>query len=199
MSAISYLQLRTNIESVQQIKKMKITQHINDHAYIYLTAILNDADEDDYVKRVKAEEQIEIRIDGESSEILFKGSIQHIQVEAVEGIYYLEIKGVSNSFMADVKKENRSFQDKNMTYKDMVQGIISNYAGGAIIDKASKGKTIDKFIMQYRETDWEFLKRMASHFNRGLVPSMKHAGPKIVLGVLEGNEIGKIENYNYYV
>jgi hypothetical protein len=199
MSSITYLQLTTNIECIQQIKAMKIIQRINEHAYLYITAILKEEEKDDYVKKVKAEEQIEIRTKEDPSEILFKGMIQHIQIQAIDEVYYLEIKGVSNSFKADIKKEKNSFQDKNMTYKDMIQGIVSNYTGGGIIDKASNGKAIDQFIMQYRETDWEFLKRMASHFNKGLVPSMKHAGPKIIFGILEGKEIGRIENYNYYV
>ncbi|WP_129599952.1 hypothetical protein [Anaerophilus nitritogenes] len=199
MSAITYLQLRTNIVGIQQIKKLKIIQNINDHAYLYLTAILSDECKDDYVKGVKAKEQIEIFIEGSQSEILFKGMIQHIQVEAIDDIYYLEIKGASNSFNTDIKKEYRSFQDKNMTYKNMIQSIITNYSGGAILDKASQGKKIEKFIIQYEETDWEFLKRMASHFNMGLLPSIKHEGPKIVFGILEGNELGEIDNYNYYV
>ncbi|MDR2022921.1 MAG: hypothetical protein LBQ71_06630 [Hungatella sp.] len=109
----------------------------------------------------------------------------------------MKIKAVSHSFQTDIKKERHSFQDKNMTYKEMIRSIINLYPGGDILDKASQGKAIERFILQYQETDWEFLKRMASHFHMGLLPSAVHDGPKIVFGTMEGKEVGSIESYEY--
>ncbi|SNS56617.1 Phage late control gene D protein (GPD) [Anaerovirgula multivorans] len=199
MTAITYFQLKTNIEYIQQIKNIKMTQQINHHAYLYLTAIISEQYKDDYVKENLREEQITLYIEDDKPKTLFQGMIQHIQVQVIEDVYYLEIKAVSNSFKIDIKKECRSFQDKNMSYRDMIKGIVRNYPGGDMMDKASQGKAIEKFIMQYQETDWEFLKRMASHFHMGILPSVIHEGPKILFGTAEGNDIGEIESYNYYI
>ena len=38
-----------------------------------------------------------------------------------------------------------------------------------ISDVASKKKELGKFIVQYQETDWEFLKRLASHFHTNAI------------------------------
>lgn len=172
-------------------------QCINEHACLYLTAILSDQYKDDYVKKNLKKEQISLFIEGDKPKNLFVGMIQHIQVKVIGGIYYLKIKAVSNSFQTDVKKECRSFQNKNMTYKQIIQSIINRYPGGDILDKASQGKSIERFILQYQETDWEFLKRLASHFHMGLLPSVIHDGPKIIFGTKEGNEVGGIKSYDY--
>ncbi|MDR1548578.1 MAG: hypothetical protein LBT06_08345 [Hungatella sp.] len=199
MPAITYLQLETNIECVQQIKEVKIRQCINEHAYLHLTAVLSDHYKDDYINKTLSEEQIILSAKGDNPRALFKGMIQQIRTEAEGGIYYLKIKAVSNSFQTDIKKECRSFQDKNMTYENMIRSIISHYPGGDILDHASNGKKIKNLILQYEETDWEFLKRMASHFQMGLLPSLIHDKPKIIFGMAKGNEAGKIESYHYEI
>jgi hypothetical protein len=51
MSAIIYSQLSINLECIQQIKKVRMRQRINEHAFLYLTAILSDQYKDDYVKK----------------------------------------------------------------------------------------------------------------------------------------------------
>ncbi len=194
-----YLQLRTNMADILHINEMRIIQTVNDHAYLYLTAILSDDYKDDYVKRVNAQEQIEVFIEESTHHTLFKGIIQRRQVKSVNDIFYLHLEGVSNSFKADIKKQYRSFQDRNMTYKQMIEDIIKNYNGGDIADKASNGKPIGNFILQYRETDWEFLKRMASHFNMGILPVITFEEPKLVFGIPDGKDIGEIDAYNYSI
>ena len=67
------------------------------------------------------------------------------------------------------------------------------------MDKASQGAQIEKFILQYRETDWQFLKRLASHFNTGLIPDDKFAKPKFYFGVPKKASKGKLKNFNYRV
>jgi hypothetical protein len=86
-----------------------------------------------------------------------------------------------------------------MTYKDMISEVIGGYPEGGIDDKASDGAALDNFTMQYRETDWAFLKRMASRFNAGLVPSLNFEGPKIVFGVPQGNFLGDVDAFNYTI
>ncbi|WP_230199402.1 hypothetical protein [Bacillus ndiopicus] len=53
--------------------------------------------------------------------------------------------------------------------------------------------------MQYAETDWQFLKRLASRFNTGLVPAATFAQPKFHFGIPIGKAQGKLEDYHYTV
>jgi hypothetical protein len=53
--------------------------------------------------------------------------------------------------------------------------------------------------MQYRETDWEFLRRMASRFYEGLVPSVQFNEPKITIGIPTGDSVGKLDTFTYAI
>ena len=51
----------------------------------------------------------------------------------------------------------------------MIQEVIQEYPRKDIKDKITGGKKIGDMLLQYEETDWEFLKRLASHFSSFLV------------------------------
>jgi len=94
---------------------------------------------------------------------------------------------------------NRSFQDQNQTYQAMLKEIAYAYPGGDVIDTVTNEVQLDRFIMQYEETDWQFVKRLASLFNAGLVPSYKidHVGPRYFFGLPKGKDRGDLTEYNY--
>lgn len=199
MSALTYLQLRTNLEIIQEIKSFKMIQHINEHVTCELVGIINEKYKDDYIKEADSESQIEVFVEGEKKVTLFQGIAKQLEIQFIGGIYYIHIKGVSNSFKLDTKKRYRSFQDKAMTYEALVQEVTRAYAGGDVIDTASKNEKIQKPIVQYNETDWEFLKRLASRFHMGVLPMAYFEGPKVIFGTYEGVERGKIEQYEYTI
>ncbi|MCL2337335.1 MAG: phage late control D family protein [Firmicutes bacterium] len=200
MSAITYLHLTTNLENIQYIKDLKIQRRINEHTYLHLIAIIAEQYKDDYIKGPLREEQLILFVQEEDkSRIIFQGMIKQINIDVVSGVYQLRLKAISNSFKTDLKKTSRSFQDRNMTYEQMLQDIIYKYPDGDILDNAFAGKTISRLILQYQETDWVFFKRIASHANMGLLPSIMHQGPKIYCGLAAGEEIGALESYDYYI
>ncbi|WP_252238059.1 hypothetical protein [Clostridium sp. VAP51] len=64
----------------------------------------------------------------------------------------------------DLEKKSRSFQGEYLTYTEIFN-TINKIHNAQMIDYVTNSKTIDNMIVQYNETDWEFLKRLASHFN----------------------------------
>lgn len=125
---------------------------------------------------------------------IFKGIVTDISLNVVNGVYHLEVYGVSGTFGLDLKPIRRSFQDTSMTCKKLVEHVLKDYAGADFIDSVSGN--IGKVIVQYDETDWEFLKRMASHFNTGLVVESKSQDPKFWFGIPPGKEVTGQYNYN---
>lgn len=61
----------------------------------------------------------------------------------------------------DQEQHSRSFQDVNMTYKQLVKAILSEYPE-AEVSYSIPDVPIKEIAVQYRETDWQFLKRMLS-------------------------------------
>lgn len=52
--------------------------------------------------------------------ILFMGLVKNTKTLYEDDLYYLVIEGISYSSKLDVKIKSRSFQNINMTYKDII-------------------------------------------------------------------------------
>ncbi|WP_139488163.1 contractile injection system protein, VgrG/Pvc8 family [Brevibacillus dissolubilis] len=186
---------------LSNLLELRITKKINEHARLHLTGIVPEQLKDSYVEMTKAETPIQVsQVDatGKSTPI-FNGIVLTIEVKAVRGIYYIEVEAVSHSYKLDIKRKSRSFQNKGLAYSSLLKQVASDYPGLDAIDEASKGATIGKFTMQYLETDWQFLKRMASRLHTGLIPASAFDKPKFFFGVPEGSSKGKLEDFHYTV
>lgn len=64
---------------------------------------------------------------------------------------------------------NRSFQKVSLTYADIAEQVTQGW-GGNVAWENGKNKEIMTPIIQYRENDWQFLIRLASHFHTALYP-----------------------------
>lgn len=180
--------------------ELVIVRKINDHARARVVAMVPAGDKDKYVNMTKIQTSIEIKHEGDSGTTnLFKGIVTDIEVKAVRDIYYVRIDCISHTFSVDLKIKNRSFQNKDMPYTGLIDEVIKDSSGVDYIDVAAKSKKIEKFIVQYNETDWEFLKRMASHFNAPLVADACSDKPKFWFGVPQGSGKGNLEQFNYSV
>ncbi len=64
-------------------------------------------------------------------------------------------------------------------------------------DTVSNYAKLESFVLQYEETDWAFLKRLASRFGSVLVPEVTAASPKVFFGVPECKQ-HKVERDVFY-
>ncbi len=85
----------------------------------------------------------------------------------------------------DVQKHQRSFQDSGYTYRQIADCCNEAYPKAGMIMTAGKNASVSGFLMQYQETDWAFLKRLASSLHTMLVPSCAVIGEKYFFGIPE--------------
>lgn len=184
---------------IKDLVDLRIEKKINDHVRLYIKGIIPEEKKDSYVEKATSKDIIEVKQTDENSSVksLFKGVITNIEIKAVRGIFYMELEGVSCTYNMDIKLRKRSFQNKDMLYTALAKKVIEDYSGADFIDIAAKSKKIEKFIIQYNESDWEFLIRMASHFNTGLVPDCTSDKPKFWFGIPEGASKGDFKEANY--
>ncbi|MFJ8460753.1 phage baseplate assembly protein V [Lysinibacillus xylanilyticus] len=185
-----------------RVNQIEITQQMNEHATLHLTGVIPDELEDSYVYMTDAETAIEvlqISTDGQAIPI-FNGLALDVQVKSVLGTYYLEVKAVSHTYVLDVKKKNQTYQDASMPYSELIDVCIADQKGADFMDCVTNGANLGSFTMQYIETDWEFLKRMASRFHTGLVPDTVHSAAKFYFGVpFQPGGTPEMEAINYRV
>lgn len=196
MENITYKELTCNIECVQSIEEFLLVQELNEHVQVRLTAIIKEEEKDKYIEKVSEKKSLIVKAE---KEVIFYGMIKNATVEQEGGFYYLSVEGISNTFQMDIKKKTRSFQNKNMTYLAMVKQILADYERAQVIDTASENEKITALQLQYFETDWNYIKRMASHFNAPLIANYKLEGAKFYFGVPKGKNIGEIDDYEYRV
>jgi len=179
---------------VIEILDVKLTQEINEHGSMYVKALLSDEQGEKYATESASGKNLTLSANGS---VLFQGIVGHLNVGSENGSYYMEIQGISYSHLLDLKPQSRSFQDASMTYQAVASQVMSSY-GGSVMDLVANGASINQFIMQYLETDWQFLKRLASHFNAGIVCDSRFDKPMIYLGTSHIQRT-ELENFNYIV
>ncbi|WP_036216866.1 hypothetical protein [Lysinibacillus sphaericus] len=195
----TYHHIKISPFELVSIQELSLTKKMNEHARLRFTGIVPEEARDTYVEMTEAQSAIEVNQLNHLGvpSPLFKGVILNVKVSSVRGIYYIEVEAASSTHQLDIKKKNRSYQDKEMTYKALFKLLNPVYPGLDVIDEATKGAKLEKFTLQYYETDWEFLKRLASRFNTGLVPAATFDKPKFHFGVPAGSAKGKLEDYQY--
>lgn len=185
---------------IKYITELIIERKVNEHAVLYLTGVIPEEKKDKYVEKASTKDKIEVvqLAEGSTVRTLFKGIVSNIGVKCVRGIYYIDIECLSYTYDMDIKRKCRSFQNNDMLYKDLVSKVVKEYKGD-YKDCASNGSKLDEFTLQYNETDWQFIKRMASRFGAVLIPAVDSEGPKFWFG-LPGEKTGNLtENHNFRV
>lgn len=195
---MDYSDIKTNIPSLDYVNKLKITQNYNQHAELYLSGLLKEENKDKYEQTIKSTKSIEIYTSEEKKKCLFKGIVQESSLKHQGDVYFIIIKGISYSYLMDINKKSCSFQNQRMSYRSIFKKVVSPYEG-KVQDNISDSKNIEKMVVQYDETDWEFLKRLASHFNRGLIPDVTFDSPCIVFGIGEEYNVGTLDSFEFSI
>ncbi|WP_244188374.1 contractile injection system protein, VgrG/Pvc8 family [Paenibacillus kribbensis] len=182
------------------IEQLQITRAINDHAYLHISGMLSEEQGAACIGQDMEQEPIVIRqLDdqGQSLRRLFHGIVTQMSVNCTRGVYTFELKAASHSYQMDIKSKRRSYQDIHRTYDDLVTALVRKYQYGDAIDTVTNYAKLDTFVLQYDETDWAFLKRLASRFGSVLIPEVTAASPKVFFGMPEGKQY-KVERDVFY-
>jgi hypothetical protein len=120
---------------------------------------------------------------------LYQGTVKNLVIKAIGEVFHLEVHALSYSALMDVEQKSRSFQNKGASYTDLVNQVTNGYPESEVIDAVTDEQPTGKFIIQHLETDWAFMKRLASHFHAGLVCDIRFDSPKFFFGIPENNRL----------
>lgn len=131
------------------------------------------------------EEQIELSSQDEEGRqmSLFSGLIDGAELKSVGGYTVLELSAVSYLWQMDITKRSRSFQDTGRTYRDIVEEVAGEY--GFKVNWNLPDRALSCPLIQYQETDWQFLTRIVSHLGGGLLPEDHGRKKEISAGLPE--------------
>lgn len=201
MSVITYDQIEVMPYELINLYELKIVKNMNEHMRLTLSGTISKENVQKYVKASREETQVKVFVKDQDGnrQAIFRGIAMDVKVKAIQDIYYLSVEAISHTYLLDITPKKRSFQNPNLTYTGLIHTILSNYQGAEMMDVVSSKKTIGTLVMQYEETDWAFLKRMASHFYSPLVSVIGYGVPKFYFGLPMGLNKGELIAPNYKV
>ena len=178
--------------ALEGIVEMKVEQSLNQHATMYLKGIIPKENGDLGV--MDTDESTVVTVSDQDG-VIFCGLVQDIRASFEGQVYYLEVWAVSFSIKADTDVISRSFQDAGMNYQQI--GELMAGENGLSLSMETSPLSVHNILLQYQETNWEFLRRIASHNNSVLLPSVEE--PKFYFGIPKGNQKGSLLSYRFSV
>ena len=183
------------------IREFVLNENINEHQKLEIQLEIDDEQRKN-LERVIEKEDVEIEIelanvDKDIKRKIFSGIVDYFEILDY-GSYGCRIlmRAFSKSVLFDRKNEKkyRVFQDRNLMFSDIIDEINKDYADKKLEIKYSDiaKKQIDSLIVQFDETDWEFLVRLASQLKTGMFVIEQGI---ILFGIVEMGEIKKENKY----
>ncbi len=168
------------------ITECKIEKKVNEHGKAKIVGIIENAMEDICISYAEKQEYLTVvakEFSGESN-VIFVGYIENMEIDC-NTVKVLTLELSTGTKQMDLSLRTRTFQNVGMTYQDIIKSNegLNRDIGAASIFYEDGNKAIGNLIAQYKETDWEFAKRMASRNNTFIRPSFDRNGCKYFWGL----------------
>ena len=169
--------------NIEHLTALKLHVGVNAHGWAIVEGEAGENALEQLSGALAGREQHILTLDKSGVEkCLFAGVIREAEMVRVGGYNRFHVELLSGTCLMDREVRSRSFQDVGQTYSQVAQQVCSEYSGGAAICTVGEEKTLGQPVIQYRETDWEFLMRMASHCGGVLVPETHRGLPRLWFG-----------------
>lgn len=173
---------------------------LNQHGCMTITGLIRHDHEQEYMALAARETWVCVKAVSESGEeqVFFHGILTGMQMKKEAQASMMTIEARTGSFLLDIEKHTRSFQDAGFSYESVADSCVTP-AGGYSIMLEKEDVPTGCFLMQYNETDWAFIRRIASYVGVVLCPEYATGGKKIYLGYSGRRVTGNLEPDSYQV
>lgn len=181
---------QTEITPMDVLGALPINKTLKDRGIQDVLGTLNRMKDAGVLKTLRSESPAEVAKTENAHEaiykelILLKGVVTELSVRTENEVKILYGTVKSPSCLMDVTPRVRTWQAGTITYYNMMETILAPYEKrkpGCIM--TVEDRPIETFVLQYKETDWEFARRMASHQNRYLVADDLTGGVRFYYGM----------------
>lgn len=179
--AVTYKDLSLSVCEAVSIRSIEITQEPGEHARLFIEAVLdNEMDENDFHG---IEQQVSLLYQKEGADgILFSGFLNRIALDKEADEWILSMEAWDATRQMDIERRNRTFQNPQMTISQLVGEVMSAYQNADYMIHVPD-EPINQLVIQYEETDWEFLKRFFSKYHVALYPDASYPTIRFQMGL----------------
>jgi hypothetical protein len=186
---------------IDKLKELEFHIEANQHATARMVGrvskkkykeVQNTSYESHIVKIILLEE------DGsEPEQPVFSGYPRSITFGEECGNCYLEIILSSGTILLDRALKSQSFQDVSMNYSSVIKKLVKSTPKASVICNENMTRKPAKPLIQYMETDWEFILRLASHLKGAVYPEVRQPYPRFWFGMPDSSKTRKIKSAVY--
>lgn len=172
-----------------KIEEYRGFEQINEHACAKVAGQIPFDKRDEYMQLGRNQVWVRVVAVMEKYEkVLFYGVIENMREEIKGGTCRMELVLKSGTVLMDYQEKVRSFQSESLTYENLLDICNEGYDSVTKIMTVAIEKSINQFIMQYHETDWSFVKRLASMNHTVVVADCYTKGGKYYFGLPARND-----------
>lgn len=121
----------------------------------------------------------------ENTLIRLCGNIISARWESCNDKYYVSICALSTTKRMDEKENTCIYQRIGFPYKTFIKKIVENHRGNILMIDGSS-EVVRQPIIQYRETDWELIRRLAAQLNTVVIVNAGSDRPEFSVGCIKG-------------
>lgn len=145
----------------------------------------------DVLRTLKKKELLLHVVNQTTQERIFTGLIENASVKEEALQYYvltLTLVGVSK--LMDVDSKSKSFQNVLSQYADIIKKVSNVYSQVTLDVSIENDSQIGRPLIQYKETDWEFIKRVASRKQEPVFVDETQSKGYVYVGSKQGRDGG---------
>ena len=166
-----------SIADFVSIQEVYIHKMVNEHGMARIQGIIAEGSEEKlFQKAEKGFVSLFIKDEKGNRKNIFSGIVDSLEVENAGGVKSARIVLTGATKLMDCILHTRTFQNEALPYEKLLGTVNAGNGKVAYLSNCGLKSTIKKLIVQYRETDWEFIKRLASHFNQPVLPNYSAEG-----------------------
>lgn len=169
----------------------------NQHGTVFIKGNIRKESRQDCLEKVGRLVKVLAKTDENTTKLMFFGIIKGCDIQSNGDVHELSLEIVSQSITMEKKEHFRTFQKTSTSYDEILELIVKEYDKGAFINAAKKQGMVNGFSCQYRENDWEYIKRLAGNNEDVIYPDYMTEGVRFFIGVPNGRDVGEIKSEYY--
>ena len=177
--------------------EIKLTQSLGNHTRLSMLLWKQKQTAGDPAFSLWHNRPVSLVWEGKEEEPVFSGLITFIRFFRRGGRQAIEVKAMSYTLLLDQEKKRRSFQQEKRTCGELFELLLSPHGGACLWEGEEKNEPVGKMLMQYEETDWAFLKRVAAGKKKPLVVEGRFPRACLFVGLPSGGKERELKAEQY--
>ena len=180
-----HLIIESNIP-IAHILQLDMKDQLNEHGKLTLKAIIQSEQKQAFIQGHYIGQNIRFLAEtNDKHQLIFSGQITTVNYTNQDDVVTVTIVASSYSHTLDRVPKRRSYQNTTMKFEDILTALTSD-TQIRFNWQAGNDRSIRQPFIQYDETDWEFVKRLASHLKRPIHVGLHSERADIYVGVKRG-------------